>query len=104
MTATASPAQTGPSAFTPSLNTYGADEVRADSEWTSIDSDLIDWLNPVAPLVDVGAIPPSRDIIRIARSLVIALRQANVPPPDMVVPDNAGGLAFEWNRPSAFCM
>jgi len=86
------------------MRTYGADEVREDSEWRSIDADLVDWFKPHAPLVDVGATPPSRDTIRIARARVLELRQLRFPPPDMVVPDNAGGIAFEWNSDAGFLL
>jgi hypothetical protein len=98
----ASPSQTELPRFDRSVSFYGADEAREDSEWLNIDSDLLDWLNPVNPLVDVGAIPPSHHVIRTARRWIVMLRQENCPPPDMVVPDNAGGLAFEWNRPRDF--
>jgi len=86
------------------MRTYGADEVREDSQWQSIDNDLLDWFKPHAPLVDVGATPPSHDTIRIARARVLELRQLRAPPPDMVVPDNAGGIAFEWNSDAVFSL
>jgi hypothetical protein len=80
-----------------------------DAEWESLDSELADWVHDPGKLVDVGAIPPTRAIIRLARLWVQKLRyqklrdsDQSTKAPDSVVPDNFGGIALEWNSPGVF--
>jgi hypothetical protein len=61
-----------------------------------IDGRLAEWERQPELLDDEGVEPPSGDIIRLAIGLAQFLRDRHVPPPERVVPDANGGLAFEW--------
>jgi hypothetical protein len=85
--------------------TISAEGVWRKEAWDSIDADLVEWLNDPQGLVEPGGIPPSRMVIRRARDLVKKLpEQTNWSAPAMVVPDNAGGLTFEFHSGGIFRM
>ena len=65
--------------------------------WAAVDAQLSDWALDPASSVDYDAVPPSLEVIRLARSLVPELRQAQWPAPAMVVPDLDGGISFEFH-------
>lgn len=88
------------------LNSYTRDgttinDVRyasGDGEaWRVVDNQLNDWMASPADIVDEGAVPPSRDLIRQVRYFVAYLKDS--PAPTLVVPDGNGGIAIEWHLP-----
>ena len=70
--------------------------------WGEIDSKLDEWMRDPASAVDDGAVPPSKMVIRAARSLIVVMRHQGVEVPDMAVADGNGGIAFEWSAGSMF--
>jgi hypothetical protein len=84
---------------------YLADDVRDADKWLDVDSELSEWLRDSSQLVEPGGSPPSSMLIRKARKLLEWFRFANGSvAPDIVAPDNAGGLAFEWHSGNVFQM
>lgn len=65
--------------------------------WVAIDAELNNWIANPAEIVDDGATPPSKNLIRLARRVVAALSVQENPAPTLVVPDGNGGIALEWH-------
>ena len=60
-----------------------------------IDKKLIEWGRDPSQLDDEMVIAPTRDVIRVAVELALALRDHDCPPPGRVIPDGDGGILFE---------
>ncbi len=63
-----------------------------------IDERLLAWLEEPRQLEDEGVEPPSGTILRLAIDYAEKLRDEGFPPPDSIVPDPNGGVAFERRR------
>jgi hypothetical protein len=63
---------------------------------TVIDTQLLEWANDPQSLEDDGLEAPSREVIHLACRLCHEAMQANMRPPDRVVPDGDGGVSMEW--------
>jgi hypothetical protein len=69
-----------------------------DDAWLEVETELDDWIQNPEGLVESGGQAPSRRLIRGARAALSAMRQAgNNPAPNLVSPDNSGGIAVEWH-------
>ena len=79
----------------PITRDYGrADEAR--EKWQRlIDYTLLEWLIDPSQVDDEGIEPPTYDTICQAINLAQAFRNADMMPPDSVVPDPNGGIVFE---------
>jgi hypothetical protein len=73
-----------------------------DEGWAQTDRELSGWLIDPSAIVDCGATPPSRDLIRHARSIAALYGYRGVPAPAMVVPDNNGGISFEFHSGGSY--
>ena len=72
-------------------------DMRAVDGWDAMDIQLNQWSKDLSDIVDCDATPPSKDVIRLARSYIARFRQKQMDPPAMIVPDGNGGIAFEWH-------
>lgn len=81
----------------PCGNYLSASMPTGNEAWLKVDVNLNGWMTDPAAIVDYGAIPPTRMLIREARSWAMSLRYRCWPPPDAVVPDGDGGVSFEFH-------
>lgn len=70
-------------------------EKRYEAWRNLINEPLIDWGKDPNKLEDDGIVAPTKDIITLALTYAMALRDAGWPAPTSVVPNGAGGIAFE---------
>ena len=60
-----------------------------------INEPLIEWGRDPSKIADEGIDPPTREMITFASEYAMHLRDRGCPPPDRVVPNGDGGIAFE---------
>lgn len=69
---------------------------RVKEAWNScIDHKLVEWGRNPNALEDEDFVPPERDVIKLACEWALCLRDMELAPPTMVVPDGEGGISFE---------
>jgi hypothetical protein len=69
-----------------------------DDAWLELEMELSNWIKNPAELVEPDAQAPSRMLIRAARDMLCRMRQVgDWPAPNVVSPDNSGGIAVEWH-------
>lgn len=81
----------------PTVGSFSSAAASNADAWGRFDAQLNGWMNDPSAVVDYNAVPPSRRLIRSARSLIPQLRDGGWPPPEMVVPDGNGGISFEFH-------
>ena len=74
----------------------GTDRASRFEGWEEIDRELSDWLVDPSSVVDSDAVPPSREIIRLARNVAEIYKDRGTQSPACVVPDTVGGISFEF--------
>ncbi|MCD4825082.1 MAG: hypothetical protein K8S55_10770 [Phycisphaerae bacterium] len=60
-----------------------------------IDDTLVEWGRNISILEDENFEPPSAEIINLACTVALDLRDAGGTPPTRIVPDGDGGISFE---------